>query len=276
MDEVSKSERPDPGADSDWPLVSALFITYKRIDLLREAVRTFHEHTDYPNLEVIIADDASPLEIQEQIGALQADKKLLPTRNRGLGANINQGMAACRGEFILMIQDDWMCRGPRDYLRNCVLLFQRYATVGMISFTFTLAKVDQCEVLEDLPERAVLYPENPADRDYPFLYSDQPHLRRRSVNDLVGPYLEDRDMVKCEQDYERRWEAQTVYRTAMVPAYLGRTFTNAGTERSLRESRLQNRIDRMLLPLADLLRNYPAVFRVGKAVVRFFQRLASK
>jgi glycosyltransferase involved in cell wall biosynthesis len=259
-----------------WPLVSILFITYKRIDLLERSMAAIRENTDYPNLQIVISDDASPPEIQAKMRALPADVHVLPTKNRGLGANINQGMAACLGKYILMVQDDWICEGPRTYLRDAVMLMEAQPGVGLVSFSLTLAIADRLEKLEGVAERAVLYPLDPAERDYPFLYSDQPHLRREAINEMMGPYLEDRDMAKCEYDYERRWDAQTQYRTAMFPVYCMKVFSNQGIEQSFRETRLRNRMDRVLMPVARRVKSYPLVFGTLKAIVRGVQFLLER
>jgi hypothetical protein len=58
----------------DLPLVSALFLTYKRFGMLQRSVEQFLAHTAYPNLELVIADDGSGTAIQE----LQSGISLLP------------------------------------------------------------------------------------------------------------------------------------------------------------------------------------------------------
>ena len=60
-------------APTDYPLVSVLFVTYKRIDLLGEAVHGLLKNTSYPRLELVIADDGSGPEIQAEIRTLPVD-----------------------------------------------------------------------------------------------------------------------------------------------------------------------------------------------------------
>ena len=45
--------------DFEWPLVSVLFITYKRFDMLQKSFESFRRNTNYPRLELVIADDGS-------------------------------------------------------------------------------------------------------------------------------------------------------------------------------------------------------------------------
>ena len=75
-------------------------------------------------LEVVIADDGSGPEIQAKIRTLPADVFALSPENQGLGPNNNNGIAHCKGKYILMIQDDWECFGPPDYLSNAVWVLE--------------------------------------------------------------------------------------------------------------------------------------------------------
>ena len=262
--------------EQEWPLVSVLFVTYKRFDLLSQAVDSFLKHTDYPNFEIIISDDGSPIEVQDAIRAMPVEKRaILPRENRGLGANINQGMAECRGKYILSVQDDWKCQGPSDYLRNSVLLLEQNPIVGMIPYTMGLAYKPEEAAISGLDEIAYIFPDDASKREYPYTYTDQPHLRRREVNAMLGPYLEHRDILSCEQDYERRWDQQTVYKSAMFPAYWLKVFTNEGVDRSFRETPLQRRVGLLLDPVAKRMRKSPnqRLFRMGRTVVRQLQRV---
>ena len=85
-------------APTDYPLVSVLFVTYKRVDLLEKAVHSFLKNTSYPRLEVVIADDGSGREIQDKIRTLPADVYALSPVNQGLGPNNNNGIAHCTGQ----------------------------------------------------------------------------------------------------------------------------------------------------------------------------------
>ena len=268
-------DHPLSAADEQhWPLLSVLFITYKRIDLLEKAISSFVAQIDYPNKEMIVSDDASPIEIQDQIRALPYDlQAILPRVNRGLGANINQGMAACKGDFILMIQDDWMCHGPADAIRNTVRLMQAHPEIGIVHYTMGLEpRADTVRIAGFGPD-AYIYPDNPQHRVYPVVYSDQPHVRRREVNDFMGPYFVHKDVLVCERDYEQRWDKQTQYKTAMFPAYWLKLFTTVGLERSIREQGFRYKTDKMLEPVVNQLRRFPGVFNFARNSWRGLQRL---
>lgn len=237
-------------AVTEWPLVSALFITYKRFHHLESAVLAFREHTDYPNLEIVIADDGSPAEIQDQIRRLPADVFALLPKNRGLGANNNNGLRHCSGKYVLMIQDDWVCQGPPHYLRDAVAVMEQNPRVGIINFASTCHPPDHDQLLQGSIEPCYVTPKPLEGRETEqFLYSDQPHLRSRKVEELIGYYLEDRDMERCEQDYCSRWKHQRQLLTAVFPRYYYKVFTNSvGPEESFRINRLRYRVAATLQP----------------------------
>jgi len=263
---------------SKLPLVSVLFLTYKRVDLLRQAVESFYRHTSYPNLEIVIADDGSRQEIQAEILKLRADVYALAPQNRGLGANFNQGLKRCRGKYILVIQDDWMCAGPPEYLEEAVGVFEANADLGIINFAGANHPPDFSRRLSGSREPCYVTPCALEDGtiEY-FLYSDQPHLESRAAVDFIGPYLESRDMEECEIDYNHRWKNQTQFLTAVFPGYYRKAFLDAGGEHSFRTTRVRYKVQAMLQPAKPLLlKHAPGAFRVGKVLVQRALRLLEK
>ena len=255
------------------PTVSVLFVTYKRFALLKRSLQAFRGHTDYPHLQLVIADDGSPAEIQRQIRTLQADEFVLSPRNTGLGANNNRGLQRCTGKYVLMLQDDWICTGPPCYLREAVAVMEANPTLGIINFAGAFHQPDLSQRLRGSGEPCFLTPPPKTATPQLYLYSDQPHLQSRESLDYLGPYLQDRNMERCERDYEVRWAAQTRYTVAVFPKYWQTTFGNEGIPHSFRTTSLRNRTDRALMPLANYLRTYfTPGFKVGKAAVRRVQQ----
>ena len=250
---------------SQWPRVSALFITYKRFEHLERAVFAFRKNTDYPNLEVVIADDGSGTEIQDQIRGVPADVYALSPANQGLGPNNNQGLSHCRGKYILMIQDDWLCSGPADYLRQSVSVMEANPSLGIINYCGADHPRDFNQRLTGSSEPCYLTLRATEALGRPeFLYSDQPHLISREAQDFIGPYIYHRQIENSEDDYRRRWAAQSKYAVAVFPAYYGRTFTESGAK-SFRASRARYRVGNVLQPLKPYL---PArLVKIGKVAV---------
>ena len=258
--------------DIEWPVVSVLFVTYKRIDLLKKAVESFRQNTDYPRLELVIADDGSGPEMQAEIRRLPVDVFALAPKNRGLGANNNNGIRHCNGKYVLMVQDDWECRGPVDYLTNAVSVFEANPQLGFINFAGAPHPADLNLPLKGSVEPCYVTPRpyKGSDKEE-FLYCDQPHLRSRTSLDAIGPYIEDRDMEKCETDYNFRWKHQTQFLTAVFPGYYLKVFSNEGVaqQKSFRTTRFRYKVARFLMPAKPLLvKHANPVFRLGRAAVQ--------
>lgn len=253
--------------NTQFPLVSVLFITYKRCEMLERTFQSFCENTNYPNLQLVIADDGSGPEIQANILKLPADSFALFPKNRGLGANNNNGLRQCSGKYILMIQDDWLCRGPSDYLSNAVAVLEANPQVGIINFAGANHPPDLNHPLKGSDQPCYLTPVPMAGLKEEFLYSDQPHLRSRAALEYVGLYIEDRDMEKCEIDYSHRWQQQTRFETAVFPGYYMSVFSNEGEAQgtSHRLNKFRYRVQRPLMPIAQWLRQHcQPVYRAGR------------
>lgn len=97
------------GINPGLPLVSILIPTYNRAVYLRAALESALSQT-YPNLEVVVLDDASTDATPEVVQEFQQrDKRLLYVRNhanRGLVANWRQGIEIARGDFFCFLGDD--------------------------------------------------------------------------------------------------------------------------------------------------------------------------
>jgi glycosyltransferase involved in cell wall biosynthesis len=98
------------------PLVSVAVITYNQKEFLRECIESILEQ-DYPNLEIVISDDASS---DGTIEMLIEYKKLYPEKiviisaemNQGITKNSNKAHFACTGKYVAWIGgDDLMLPG---------------------------------------------------------------------------------------------------------------------------------------------------------------------
>ena len=266
-------------ASSDLPLVSALFITYKRFNLLKPTVESFRRNTSYPNLEVVIADDGSGSEIQEQIRTLSADVFVLASKNRGLGANNNNGLRHCRGKYIFMIQDDWECHGPDDYLLNCVKVMEANPQVGIINFGGSPHPPDLGQPIYGSNQPCYVTPIPFKSHKVEYLYADQPHIRSRAALEHVGLYIEHRDQDQCEIDYSIRWQQQTKFLTAVFPGYHMKVFSNEGEaqQQSFRLKLFRYRVRQALMPYKPfLVKHANPLFRIGKAAVNGSVRTLEK
>lgn len=269
-----QNARRGANADEMTPLVSVLFISYKRVHLLERTLSTFYRNTRYPKLELVITDDGSPEEIQGRIRKLPAHKFLLSPRNRGMGANANAGVKECTGKYVLFLQDDWECKGPCDYLERAVAVMEERKDVGLIRFYGVHQEtLELCDCLSSENAFLVL-PYNPRRGACPTrLYSDTPHLISRECLEHLGPRRERCSLEECELDYQQKFFQQGRFLAGFFPQYNNRTFTHIGEMESFRTKTLKHRVDRLLVPVADQLkRRSKRLYVMGK----FVYRLAAK
>ena len=92
------------------PKVSVHIICYNQRDFIREAVESALGQ-DHPNLEVVVADDASTDGTAEILAEYQRSHPgrviaVLGEQNVGITRNSNRGLAACSGELIAFLGGD--------------------------------------------------------------------------------------------------------------------------------------------------------------------------
>jgi len=97
-----------PGAQK--PLISVVLPTYNRPRLLKRAVETVLKQT-YPNIELVIMDDHSPVPAKEVLSAYSFDaisnvRQLRHSKNEGANVARNNGIRAASGQFISFLDDD--------------------------------------------------------------------------------------------------------------------------------------------------------------------------
>jgi glycosyltransferase involved in cell wall biosynthesis len=86
------------------PLVSIMIVTYNQERWVEEAIHSAISQ-DYPNLEVIVADDGSSDGTKSIIQRIAAKnpRRIVPilgSTNVGVTPNCNRGLRACRGRYI--------------------------------------------------------------------------------------------------------------------------------------------------------------------------------
>ncbi len=100
----------EPVGSAVVPLVSIGIITYNQERYVDEAIRSAIEQ-DYPNIEIIVADDASKDATRERIEEWQRRypgkiTALFNPGNLGVTGNSNVCLAACRGEYLILMGGD--------------------------------------------------------------------------------------------------------------------------------------------------------------------------
>ena len=117
------------------PKVSVMLVTYNHKEFIRESIESVLIQ-DYPNMEIVVADDASTdgnQEIIREYAAKYPDlfKVILAEKNEGVTANCNRAFFACIGKYIAFFSgDDIMMPGK---IKKQVEVLEKDETLSMCS-----------------------------------------------------------------------------------------------------------------------------------------------
>ncbi|QMU56104.1 MAG: glycosyltransferase [Candidatus Mycalebacterium zealandia] len=93
------------------PLVSILVLSYNRKSWLRESLDSILAQ-DYPNIEIIVCDDASTDGSQDVLREYKEKNSdinfvlSLSSQNEGITANLNKGLSFYQGKYVVTFSDD--------------------------------------------------------------------------------------------------------------------------------------------------------------------------
>jgi GT2 family glycosyltransferase len=106
--EIRQRLGPPPELPS-WPLVSIVVLNRDGVDRLRNLLAGLREHTDYPNLELILVDNASTDDSLDFIRTVEAPfpiSILANHHNESFSDGCNQGAELAGGELLLFLNND--------------------------------------------------------------------------------------------------------------------------------------------------------------------------
>lgn len=132
-----------------------------------------------------------------------------------MGANTNSGLLAAKGEFILQLQDDWLCVGPKNWLNLALELLKSREDVGLVRLR-TPCRFEGESVVLSNGVQAQLYENQGYSRRSEYCYTDNPHLKRRDVHSDLGLYREDLSMPATELDFCARFDLQDRWRVGWI------------------------------------------------------------
>jgi len=135
--------------------------TYNRAELVERAIRSVLSQT-YPDVEVIVVDDASTDDTRDRIKTLQnIDHRVRYFRqdcNRGAQAARNTGMRSAKGKYIAFLDsdDEWL---PQKLYLQMELFSQGDGSLGVVYCGLQEVSIDGKMGTQFLPKfRGYIYP----------------------------------------------------------------------------------------------------------------------
>ena len=195
-----------------WPLISVVLLSYNRPHYLTRAIETVFAQT-WSNLEVIVVDNRSPSseEIARIVSQYPTVQFIGHSENLGFTGGMNAGIAAARGTYLYLTEDDiemeseclavlagYLDEHPVVGLAGPIMLNRRSQTIRCAGGRFELGGVYRLTIFgADEPFAAARFPA-------PYLVSYLPGAslmaRRELLQDLHGfrneffMYIEDVDL----------------------------------------------------------------------------------
>lgn len=217
------------------PVVSVVVVHYDRVDLLDRSLAGLARALDGEDVEVIVADDATPEPGASALADVVAGHQARLVRGdqrAGLGANANRGLAAATGQYVLHVQDDHVPSVDNAaFLRAGIAALEAVPDLGIVRYEvpYTLA-VDRRVAVGDRTVEVFAPGLRVQGRRRFDLYSDWPHLKPRALVERLGLYLEGASMGATELEYAFRLRRHGV--GVGVVEGLAMAFEHVGAERS--------------------------------------------
>ncbi len=112
------------------PLVSIISVNYNTDAVTVEMLRSL-QHITYPNVEVIVIDNASAVDAGYLAADFPAITFIQNEKNEGFAGGNNRGIAIAKGEIILLLNNDTEVQP--SFLEPIVKLFNTCENIGIIS-----------------------------------------------------------------------------------------------------------------------------------------------
>lgn len=116
------------------PKISVIVLTYNNLHLTRDCLDSILERSDYPNLELIVVDNASTDGTPAYLEALQHSEPrlqcILHPVNSGFSAGNNLGLAKASGDYLVILNNDTVVTD--GWLLGLLRHFQQDAQLGLL------------------------------------------------------------------------------------------------------------------------------------------------
>jgi GT2 family glycosyltransferase len=131
------------------PLVSIVTLSWNAPEFTKMALESIRNHTR-PPYEVIIVDNGSGEETTSWLRTLTDVRVIFNERNRGFAAGTNQGFAAARGRYVVMLNNDVIVTD--GWLDGLTSAFERIPGLGVSAVRSNRIAGDQVVVDANYPD----------------------------------------------------------------------------------------------------------------------------
>jgi len=264
---------PESFLSTSHPLVSIVIVNYRGGALTRDCLQSLRD-LNYPRYEVIVVENGSGAphdrEAHEMLASFPSVRAIALPENLGFAGGNNAGLAAARGDIILLLNNDTIANP--EFLTVMVDYLQKHPEVGVVQgkmllprFNNTLDVCGSFATAVGLPYHYGYFkPDSPAyARARPVFCGKGACLMfRREVAEKSGGFLFDPDFF-CyyeETDFcHRAWLAG--YETHFVPSPPIQHFMGATSDRMKRGFTLEHYLRNMAFSLWGNL-SWPWLLRI--------------
>ena len=179
----------------DAPHASVIVVTYNNLELTKSCLQSLDRYSAYPALEVIVVDNASSDGsndyLRKWVESGPNRQLILNNDNRGFAAANNQGLAAARGEYLVLLNND--THVTPGWLGSLIGHLRRDQSIGLIGpVTNNIgneAKIDiQYETMEQMIQRSASFTRRHIGRNFDLRTAAFFCVAMsRSVYEKVGP-----------------------------------------------------------------------------------------
>jgi len=115
-----------------FPKVSIVIVTYNNWAFTKQCLNSLFENNDYPNVEIIIVDNASKDETRIELSRIihPQVKTILSPTNKGFAGGNTIGCQAATGDYIILLNNDTIV--PPGWINRLIRPLKNKPELGMV------------------------------------------------------------------------------------------------------------------------------------------------